>query len=106
MPANQEEQEKKTRDEIIANLVEIKRIAVKIEVAAKAGQPVQTTANQFLKKISSLILKCHAVIDGHAHGKRFSDATLRTVGEALREINQSVDSLILFAAIENVRAEK
>ena len=105
MPANQEEHEKKTRDEVTAKLNEIKRIAATIEAAAKTGRPVQTTTKEFLKKISTLIVECHAVMDGHAHGDRFSDATLRTVSKALREINRSIDSLILYAAIENVRRE-
>ena len=87
MPTNREKQEKKTRDEIIAKLNEIKRIAATIEAAAKAGQPLQTTAKEFLKKISIVIAECHAVIEGHAPGARFSDATLHTVGKALREIN-------------------
>jgi hypothetical protein len=106
MPANQEKHEKKTRDGIIAKLNEIKQIAATLEAAAKAGQPLQTTAKEFLKKISIMIAECHAVIEGHAHGDQFSDATLHTVGKALREINQSIDSLILYAAIENIRAQK
>jgi hypothetical protein len=105
MPGNQEEHEKKTRDEVIAKVNEIKRIAATIEAAAKAGRPLQTTAKEFLEKISTVIGECHAVIDGHAHDDRFSDATLRTVSKALRETNQSIDSLILYAAIENIRRE-
>ena len=106
MPANQEKHEKNTRDGIIAKLNEIKRIAATIEAAVKAGRPSPTTVKEFLKKISITIAECHAVIDGHAQGDRFSDSTLRTVGKALREINQSIDSLILYAAIENIRAQK
>ena len=101
MPANQVEHEKKTRDEVIAKLNEIKRIAATLEAVAKTGRPVQTTTKEFLKKISTLIVECRAVIDGHAQGDRFSDATLHTVSKALREINRSIDSVILYAAIEN-----
>ena len=106
MPADQEKHEKKIRDEIVAKLNEIKRIATRIEAAAKAGQPHQTQAKEFLKKISIVLVECHAVIDGYTHGDRFSDATLRTIGKALREINQSIDNLILYVAIENIRAQK
>ena len=105
MLANQEEPEKKTRDEVITRTNEIKRIAATIETAAKAGQPFQTTAKDFLKKISAVIVECHGLIDGHAYGDRFSDATLRTVSKALQEINQSIDRLVLYAAIENIRRE-
>jgi len=106
MPANQEKHEKKTRDGIIEKLNEIQRIAATIEAAVKAGRPPPTTVKEFLKKISIAIAECQAVIDGHAQGDRFSDATLHAVGKALREINQSIDSLILYAAIENIRAQK
>ncbi len=103
MPANQTEREKQTRDKITAKLNEVKRIVATIERAAKAGQPLQTKAKEFLKKVSIVIEECHAVIDGHARGDRFSDATLRTAAKALREINRSIDNLILYAAIENIR---
>ena len=106
MPTNQTEAEKKTRDNITAKLNEVKRIAATIERAAKAGQPLQTKGKEFLKKISNVIEECHTVIDGHAHGDRFSDATLRTAAKALREINRSIDDLIIYAAIENIRAQK
>jgi hypothetical protein len=106
MPASQTEREKETRDKISAKLNEIKRIAATIERRAKAGRPLQTEAKEFLKKISIVINECHAVIDGHARGDRFSDATFRTAAKALREINRSIDNLILYAAIENIRAQK
>ncbi len=106
MPTNQDKYEKKIRDEIIAKLNEIKRITASIEAAAKAGQPLPIAAKEFLKKISIAMAKCQSVIDEHPQGDRFSDATLRTVGRALREMRRSIDSLILYAAIEKIRAQK
>ncbi len=106
MPANQDEYEKKTRDEIIAKLYEIKRISVSIDAAAKAGQPLPIAAKEFLKKISIAIAECQSVIDEHAQGDRFSDATLRTVSKASKEMHHSIDSLTLHAAMENILAQK
>jgi hypothetical protein len=59
-----------------------------------------------LKKISIAVAECQSVIDKHAHGDRFSDATLRTVSKALKEMHHSIDSLILHASMENIRAQK
>ncbi|MGO9605583.1 MAG: hypothetical protein ACLQAT_19715 [Candidatus Binataceae bacterium] len=106
MPANQDEYEKKTRDEIIAKLYEIKRISASIDAAAKAGRPLPIAANEFLKKISIAIAECQSVVDEHAHGDRFSDITLRTVSKALKEMHHSIDSLTLHAAMENIRSQK
>jgi hypothetical protein len=106
MPASQDEYKEKIRDEIIARLYEIKRISVSIDTAAKASQPLPIAAKEFLKKISIAIAECQSVIDEHAHGNRFSDATLRTVSKALKEMHHSIDSLILHAAMENFRARK
>ena len=106
MPANQNEYEKKTRDEIIAKLYEIKRISASIDAAAKAGQPLPIVATEFLKKISIAIAGCQSVIDEHAKGNRFSDATLRSVSKALKEMHHSIDSLTLHAAMANIRAQK
>jgi len=98
--------EKQTRDDIIAKLDEIKRIAAQIETAAKAGHPLPISPKEYLKKISPAIAACQSVIEEHAQGDRFSDATLRTVSKALQDIHQSVDSLILYAAMNDIRAQK
>ena len=66
MPANRDQYEKKTRDEIIAKLYEIKRISASIDAAAKAGQPLPIAAKEFLKKISIAIAECQSVVDEHA----------------------------------------
>jgi hypothetical protein len=71
MPANQDEYEKNTRDEIVANVDEINRIAASIEAAAKVGRPLPITVKEFLKKISPAIADCHSVVDEHAKGYRF-----------------------------------
>ena len=106
MPADQDGYEMKTKDEIIAKLNEIKRMSASIDAAAKAGQPLPIAAKEFLKKISIAIAQCQSVIDDHGHGDRFSDATLRTVSKALKEMHHSIDSLTLHAAIEKFRAQK
>ena len=106
MPADQDGYEKKTRDEIIAKLNEIKRMSASVDAAAKAGQPLPIAAKEFLKKISIAMAQCQSVIDEHPQGDRFSDATLRTVSRALREMRDSIDSLILYAVIEKFRAQK
>jgi hypothetical protein len=102
---DQDQYEKQTRDDIIARIDEIKRIAAQIEAAAKAAQPLPNSPKEYLKKISAAIAACQSVIEEHAQGDRFSDATLLTVSNALQDIYQSTDSLILYAAMNDIRAQ-
>jgi len=103
MRVSQDEYEKKTRDELIAKLNEIQRIAAHIGSAAGTNQPLPIAPQEFLKKISIVIAACQSIITEHIEGDGVSDATLHTVATALQEMHQSIDSLILHAAIKNIR---
>jgi len=105
MSAEQDLYEKQSRDDIIAMVIEISRIAAQIEAAAKAARPVPISTKEYLKKISTAMAACQSVLDEHMQGDKFSDATIRTVAKALENIHHSIDSLVLFAAMDDIRRQ-
>ncbi len=98
MADTQAEYEKQRIDNLNARIGEIHRLSGAIERAARVGAPLPIT-KETLRKLSMATRECASVVNEHAIGNKFSDATLRAVATGLFEINDIINNLILYAAM-------
>jgi hypothetical protein len=98
MPSNQADYEKLRLANLSASVSEIRRMSATLERAAKVGAPLPVS-KEALKSLSLVARECASIVNEHAAGNRVADATLRAVAFGLFDVYDSINNIILYAAV-------
>ena len=95
---HQTEYEKLRLANLATRVSEVRRLSGALEQAVKAGKPLPVT-KESLRALSLAARECASIVNDHAIGNEVSNATLRAVALGMFDVYESMNNMILYAAV-------